>query len=72
MEYKRNGIVNCCHPKYRGERPYYDWCYVNWENKDGSMRKVIACIHLFFETPTLEIKAIVQLVDARCQVREGV
>jgi hypothetical protein len=66
-EYKRNGIVYRCHPKYRGERPYYDWCYVNWENNDGSMRKLIARVHLFFETPAGEIKAIVQSVDARSE-----
>jgi hypothetical protein len=66
-EYKRNCIVYRCHPKYRGERPYYDCCYVNWENNDGSMRKLIACIHLFFDTPAGEIKAIVQSVDARSE-----
>jgi hypothetical protein len=31
------------------------------------MRKLIACIHLFFESPAGEIKAIVKSVDARSE-----
>ena len=62
-EYQRNGIVYRCHPRYRGERPYYDWCYVNWENGDGSVSKLLGRIHLFIETPDGEIKAVVQSVD---------
>jgi hypothetical protein len=66
-EYKQNGIVYRCHPNYRGDRPYYDWCYVHWENNDGSIVQLLARIHLFLQTPTGEIKALIQSVDARSE-----
>jgi hypothetical protein len=71
-EYQRNGIVYRCHPKYRGERPYYDWCYVKWENGDGTESKLLARIHLFIETPEGEIKAVVQSVDEDTAEEYGV
>lgn len=71
-EYQRNGIVYRCHPKYRGERPYYDWCYVDWDNGDGTILKLLARIHLFIETPTGDIMAIVQSVDPKSQVDHSV
>lgn len=62
-EYQRNGINYRCHPKYRGERPYYDWCYVDWDNGDGTIVSLLGRIHLFIETPDGEIKAVIQSVD---------
>jgi hypothetical protein len=71
-EYQRNGIVYRCHPKYRGDRPYYDWCYVNWENDDGTIFKLIGRIHLLIETPLGELKAVVQSVDQKTEKAYGV
>jgi hypothetical protein len=62
-EYQRNGISYRCHPKYRGDRPYYDWCYVNWETDDNTIQSLLGRIYLFIETPDGEIKAVVQSVD---------
>ena len=67
-KYKRNGIVYCCHPKYRGENAYYDWCYVKWWDGEDPITgediftSLIGRIHLFIETPDGEIKAVVQSV----------
>jgi hypothetical protein len=62
-EYQRNGIVYRCHPKNRGDRPYYDWCYVNWDDGNGSILQLIGRIHLFIESPLGELQAVVQSVD---------
>jgi hypothetical protein len=62
-EYQRNGIIYRCHPKYRGDRPYYDWCYVDWQTDDSTILSLLGRIHLFIETPEGEIKAVVQSVD---------
>jgi hypothetical protein len=61
-EYQRNGFVYRCHPLYRKERAYYDWCVVDWKDDNGVTVSYIARIHLFVETPNGEIKAIVQSV----------
>jgi hypothetical protein len=66
-EYQHNGIVYRCHPKYRGDRAYYDWCYIHWENDDGSILPLIGRIHIFFQTPTGEIKAVVHSVDQKSE-----
>lgn len=66
-EYQRNGIVYRCHPKYRGDRPYYDWCYVMWDNDDGTVYQLIGRIHLFIETPSGELKAVVQSMDKKTE-----
>ena len=71
-EYQRNGIVYRCHPKYRGGHPYYDWCYVNWDNGDGTATQLIGRIHLFIETPDGEIKAVIQSVNAETSEAYGV
>jgi hypothetical protein len=71
-EYQRNGVVYRCHPKYRGERPYYDWCYINWDDDDHTILKLIGRIHLFIETPTGEIKAVVQSVNQTTSEAYGV
>ena len=65
-EYQRNhGINYRCHPKYRGDPPYYDWCYVDWETggNNTAVQSLLGQIHLFIETPDCEIKAVVQSVD---------
>ena len=62
-EYQRNGVNYRCHPKYRGDRPYYDWSYVDWETDDNTIISLLGRIHLFIETPSGEIKAVVQSVD---------
>ena len=65
-EYQRNQIVYRCHPKYRGENAYYDWCYVKWydgvneETQEEKEIYIIGRIHLFVETPNGEVKAVVQ------------
>jgi hypothetical protein len=71
-EYQRNGIVYRCHPKYRGDRPYYDWCYVNWDDGNGTVLQLIGRIHLFIETPLGELQAVVQSVDQTTKKDYGV
>ena len=62
-EYQRNGKNYRAHPKYQGDRPYYDWCYINWITDDNTILSLLGRIHLFIETPNGEIKAVVQSVD---------
>jgi hypothetical protein len=74
-EYQRNGFVYRCHPLYRGEYAYYDWCYVNWEVGDEESDEVLSLIgriNLFIETPQGEIKAIVQSFDETTSEDHGV
>jgi hypothetical protein len=71
-EYQHNGIVYRCHPYYRKEHSYYDWCMVRWSNDDGGTTPYIARIHLFVETPVGEIKAVVQSVDPETCEEHGV
>jgi hypothetical protein len=71
-EYQRNGIVYRCHPKYRGDRAYYDWCYVNWDNGDGTVLQLIGRIHLFIENPLGELQAVIQSVDQTTNMYYGV
>jgi hypothetical protein len=60
-EYQRNGIIYRCHPMYRGEYPYYDWCQIKWKIGETEV-DLLGRIHLFIETPEGEIKAVVQSV----------
>lgn len=68
-EYQRDDTVYRCHPKYRGERAYYDWCYVKWWDGEDPITqepqevRLIGRIHLFIETPEGDIKAVVQSVE---------
>lgn len=71
-EYQRNGFVYRCHPHYRKERMYYDWCQVHWANDTEGTDEYIARIYLFIETPEGEIKAVVQSVDPKSTIEHGV
>jgi hypothetical protein len=77
-EYQRNGFVYRCHPLYRGEYAYYDWCYVNWavQNNENPFEeqtiRLLGRIHLFVETPEGDIKAVVQSVMERTDEDYGV
>jgi hypothetical protein len=71
-EYQCNGIVYRCHPKYHGDRAYYDWCYVNWDNGDGTVLQLIGQIHLFIENPLGELQAVIQSVDQTTNKDYGV
>jgi hypothetical protein len=68
-EYQRDDTVYRCHPKYRGERAYYDWCYIKWWDGDDPVThepreaRIIGRIHLFVKTPDGLIKAVVHSVD---------
>jgi hypothetical protein len=68
-EYQRDETIYRCHPKYRGEHAYYDWCHIKWWDGDDPITnepkeiRLIGRIHLFIETPDGEVKAVVQSVE---------
>ena len=70
-EYERNGFVYRCHPLYRKEKAYYDWCMINW-NENGAVIPYIGRIHLFVRTPDGEIMAVVQSVDTKTREDHGI
>jgi hypothetical protein len=70
-EYERNGFVYRCHPLYRKEKAYYDWCMINW-NENGAVVPYIGRIHLFVRTPDGEIMAVVQSVDTKTREDHGI
>ena len=67
-----------CHPKYRGEHPYYDWCYIKWWDGDNPVTnepkeiRLIGRIHLFIETLEGDVKAVVQSVEVNTDEPHGV
>jgi hypothetical protein len=68
-EYQRDDTVYRCHPKYRGENAYYDWCHIKWWDGEDPITnqpkeiRLIGRIHLFVETPDGTVKAVVQSVE---------
>ncbi len=54
-EYQQNGVTYRCHPYYRSEIPYYDWCYIRCSDIDDDSAEdtfIIAQILLFYKHPT--------------------
>jgi len=77
-EYQRNGFVYRCHPLYRGEFAYYDWCLIRWcdgndmTTGDEKYTSIIGRIHLFVQTPDGSINAVIQSVQERTNEDYGV
>jgi len=77
-EYQRNGFVYHCHPLYRGEYAYYDWCLICWwdgvDTTTGEDKYIslIGRIHLFVETPDGTVNAVIQSVQVGTDEDYGV
>ena len=77
-EYQRDDTVYRCHPKYRGEHPYYDWCHINWWDGDDPVTndpieiRLIGRLHLFIQTPDGDVKAVIQSVNRDTNEAYGV
>ena len=76
-EYDKDGVVYRAHPKYRGENPYYDWAYVQWnlDNNDtdeDTVTSIIARIMCFIRHPDGTLMAIIHSCDYDTDEQHGV
>ena len=77
-EYHREDTIYRAHLNYRSGGPWYDWCYVTWDNgPDPNTDAVIAVEGIaqvlgFIEAPDGDLYAVVHPADYHNQEKQGI